>query len=360
VPLSKISLKNFRCFDEINFSLSSGINFFYGSNGSGKTSILEAVYIFSSGKSFKSSNLISLINYDRDKFSAKGYDNKKGYIVDIEKNRNKPISVVLNNKKITASKLLKEFPCTAIHNSTFSFADASPDFRRKLLDRSIFTADESFSKCWFTYYRTLKQRNSLLKNNRISDIYTWNQKLSIEGDKLNNYRTNFFNKTITEFKLLLDLIKPKDVFDFFDVIDINFFQGWETKKNLNDVLNNNLSSDLKRKTTTAGPHKADIKFLIKKIDARQVLSRGEQKFFSILWSCAQHEVLKKQFKVHATLLVDDIKSELDDRVFNLFLNLLNHVDTQIIFSCIDDCFSSKIINSFNNFKKFHVEHLRQL
>ena len=82
--------------------------------------------------------------------------------------------------------------------------------------------------------------------------------------------------------------------------------------------------------------------------------------FSILWSCAQHEVLKKQFKVHATLLVDDIKSELDDRVFNLFLNLLNHVDTQIIFSCIDDCFSSKITSSFNNFKKFHVEHLRQL
>ena len=159
MSLSKISLKNFRCFDEINFSLSSGIYFFYGSNGSGKTSILEAVYIFSSGKSFKSSNLISLINYDRDKFSAKGYDNKKGYIVDIEKNRNKPISVALNNKKITSSKLLKEFPCTAIHNSTFSFADASPDFRRKLLDRSIFTADESFSKCWFTYYRTLKQRN---------------------------------------------------------------------------------------------------------------------------------------------------------------------------------------------------------
>ena len=121
-----------------------------------------------------------------------------------------------------------------------------------------------------------------------------------------------------------------------------------------------MSTDLKRKTTTAGPHKADIKFLIKKIDARQVLSRGEQKFFSILWSCAQHEVLKKQFKVHATLLVDDIKSELDDRVFNLFLNLLNHVDTQIIFSCIDDCFSSKITSNFNNFKKFHVEHLRQL
>ena len=93
------------------------------------------------------------------------------------------------------------------------------------------------------------------------------------------------------------------------------------------------------------------------IDARQILSRGEQKFFSILWSLAQHEVLKKQYKINATLIVDDIKSELDDRVFNLFVDTLKHIKTQAIFSCIDDCFSSKIIASLNEFKKFHVEQL---
>ena len=55
--------------------------------------------------------------------------------------------------------------------------------------------------------------------------------------------------------------------------------------------------------------------------------------------------------------MDDIKSELDDRVFKLFSDLLNHINTQVIFSCIDDCFSSKIIASLNEFKKFHVEQL---
>ena len=357
MPITKISLNNFRCFKNLELSLSPGINFFFGSNGSGKTSILESVFIFSSGKSFKSSNLTSLINYDNDKFILKGFDNKKGYIVEIEKSKNKTISISLNNNKTNTSKLVKEFPCTPIHNNTFSFADASPDFRRKLVDRSIFIAEDNFSKIWFSFYRSLRQRNFLLKNNRISDIYNWNTKLADEAEKLTKYRKAFFKKTLNEFYLLINLLKPEDVFDFFNFIKIEFSQGWSPEKSYLDVLNENKDIDIKRRSTTSGPHKSDIKFFINDIDARQILSRGEQKFFSIIWSCAQHEVLKKHYEIDATLLIDDIKSELDERVFKIFSDLLNHINTQVIFSCIDDCFSSKITSSFNEFKKFHVEQL---
>ena len=357
MPITKISLNNFRCFKNLELSLSPGINFFFGSNGSGKTSILESVFIFSSGKSFKSSNLTSLINYDNDKFILKGFDNKKGYIVEIEKSKNKTISISLNNNKTNTSKLVKEFPCTPIHNNTFSFADASPDFRRKLVDRSIFIAEDNFSKVWFSFYRSLRQRNFLIKNNRISDIYNWNTKLADEAEKLTKYRKGFFEKTLNEFYLLINLLNPEDVFDFFNFIKIEFSQGWAPEKSYLDVLNENKDIDIKRRSTTSGPHKSDIKFFINDIDARQILSRGEQKFFSIIWSCAQHEVLKKHYEIDATLLIDDIKSELDERVFKLFSDLLNHINTQVIFSCIDDCFSSKITSSFNEFKKFHVEQL---
>ena len=83
MPLSKISINNFRCFENIDLILSPGINFFYGPNGSGKTSILESVYLFSSGKSFKSSNLTSLIKYQNERFFLKGKDSDKGHIVEI-------------------------------------------------------------------------------------------------------------------------------------------------------------------------------------------------------------------------------------------------------------------------------------
>ena len=111
MPLTKISIKNFRCFTDVEIDLSPGINFFYGPNGSGKTSILESIFIFSSGKSFKSSNLSSLISHSNEKFFAKGFDGIRGYIVEIKKNRTSPISVLLNNKKIT------------LENATYSTCD---------------------------------------------------------------------------------------------------------------------------------------------------------------------------------------------------------------------------------------------
>ena len=85
MPLKKISLTSFRCFEYLEIDLSPRINFFYGANGSGKTSILEAIFIFSSGKSFKSSNLTSLIKHNHNNFLLKAYDGKRGYVAEIKK-----------------------------------------------------------------------------------------------------------------------------------------------------------------------------------------------------------------------------------------------------------------------------------
>lgn len=359
MPLNKIFIKNFRCFTEANISLSPGLNFFYGDNGVGKTSLLEAVYMLSGAKSFKSSNISSLIKYNCKKFNLKAYDGKRGHVLEIEKAIDKPISILLNNKRIRTTTLKKEFPCNAIHNDTFSFASAAPDFRRKLLDRAIFIADERFSSLWFSYYRTLRQRNAALKNNRISDIYAWNEKIVNDGTNLTEARKEFFNKSLIEFKRLLNFIEPEKLFEFFEYIEINFYQGWDNNSNLLDVINHNSKIDLKKKITTSGPHKSDIKFLINGVDAKHVLSRGEQKLFSILWSCAQNEALKNEYDLDPTLLIDDIKSELDKKTFEATISVLKNINNQVIFSCIDDNFSSKILDNFNHFKKFHVEHLRQ-
>merc|ERR1711938_101319 len=97
------------CFKSSVISLSHGINFFYGNNGSGKTSILEAIYMCSSGRSFKSSNIQSLISTDKNFFSINGYDSNRGYTLSISKEKSKSISIKINNTKTTTSNLIKEF-----------------------------------------------------------------------------------------------------------------------------------------------------------------------------------------------------------------------------------------------------------
>jgi len=312
----------------------------------------------SSGRSFKSSNIQSLIAFEKNFFSINGYDSNRGFTLSLSKEISKPISIKINNTKTTTSSLIKEFPSTAIHNNTFSFANASPDFRRKIIDRSLFVSDESFSKTWFGFYRCLKQRNSLLKNRDIKYIDAWNKKVSQEAKSLDKKRVNFFNKSLLEFKNILSILDTCTTTEYLDKIRIEFFSGWDSRKELYDVLVENEQKDLIRKTTTEGPHKADVKIFIGENDAKQILSRGEQKILSILWCCAQHEVLRKIYNINATLIVDDIKSELDDNTFNVFINLLDFLNNQIIFSCIDDHFSSKIKDKYKEFKKFHVEQLR--
>jgi DNA replication and repair protein RecF len=356
--INDLTLNNFRCFSSLKIKLSPGINFFYGKNGSGKTSILEAINLCSSAKSFKSGNLQSLISIGEEAFNIKGFDNTSGYSLKITKEKTKPISIQLNNTKTTTSKLIREFPSTSIHNNTFSFADAPPDFRRKLLDKSLFIADKQFSETWFAYYRCLKQRNALLKSGSITNIGPWDKKLASLGNELTNLRGAFFDATLIELKDLIKNLDKSSSTKYLEQINVIFFSGWDKEEDLYNLLKNKRDIDLRRKSTTAGPHKSDIKFLIEDIEAKQILSRGEQKLFSILWCCAQHEVLRKQYNINAVLIIDDIKSELDDNTFKVFINLLDFLNNQIIFSCIDDHFSSKIESDFRDFKKFHVEQLK--
>ena len=356
--ISELKLNNFRCFETSSIKLSPGINFFYGPNGSGKTSILEAIYMCSSGKSFKSSNIKSLISFDQDYFNISAYDSSKGYTLNLVKGRTSPILIKINNTKSTTSALIKEFPATAIHNNTFSFANASPDFRRKILDRSLFVSNPNFSETWFGFYRSLKQRNSSLKKGLIDNIDAWNQKVSKEGEAMDVNRIAFFKESLSELKSIFIKLKPSAITDKLNKVSIEFFSGWDKNNNLYELLAKNQNKDLFSKTTTQGPHKADIKISIKGIDAKQILSRGEQKILSILWCCSQNEVLRKKYNIDATLIIDDIKSELDNSTFEVFLNLLNFLDNQVIFSCIDDHFSSKIDPNYKDFKKFHVEQLR--
>jgi len=359
VAFSKIDLRNFRCFDSLSIDLSSKSNLFYGKNGCGKTSILESIYVASSGRSFRTSNLESLIRKGAEAFNIKAYDDNTGSILEVNKAKTKPINIQINNSKVTISELVRAFPSFSIDSKTFFYNDNAPEYRRKQLDRGLFIASPDYAKDWFGYFRSLKQRNSALKLGDMAQAKAYDPVLVDHGERLNFLRENL----IIEVKKIYDdlvnkLTQENKRADIFSNLDIYIKSGFNNKKGLMESLINTNNIDLKRKITTSGPHKADVIFESKDSLIKDIFSRGEQKLLSILWSLSQNIYLGRSFNLSPILLLDDLSSELDAEMLECFLPTLKYLENRFVFSNIVDLFGSKITDDEKSFKKFHVEQLK--
>ena len=359
MAFSKIDLRNFRCFDSLSIDISSKSNLFYGKNGCGKTSILESIYVASSGRSFRTSNLESLIKKGSEAFIIKAYDDNTGSVLEVKKAKTKPINIKMNNSRVTISELVRAFPSFSIDSKTFFYNDNAPEYRRKHLDRGLFVASPDYAKDWFGYFRSLKQRNSALKLGDITQAKAYDSLLVDHGERLNSLRQSL----IMEVKQIYDdivykLIQENQRANIFSNLDIYLKPGFDNSQSLMESLLNSNNIDLKRKTTTVGPHKADVIFESKGLLIKDIFSRGEQKLLSILWSLSQNIYLGRAFNLNPILLLDDLSSELDAEMLDCFLPTLKYIENRFVFSNIVDLFDSKINEEKQSFKKFHVEQLK--
>ena len=358
MAFSRIELRNFRCFDALTIDISSKSSLFYGKNGCGKTSILESIYVASCGRSFRTSNLESLIKKGSNSFKIKAYDDNTGSILEVKKTKSQSINIKINNSLVTTSELARTFPSFSIDSKTFFYNDNAPDYRRKHLDRGLFIASPDYAKDWFGYFRGLKQRNAALKTGDISQAKAYDEALINHGTKLNYLRENL---VLEVKKIYLDLVKILEQHNrraqLFSGIDIQLKSGFNDELGLRESLIQSESADLKRKTTILGPHKADVLFESKGLLIKDIFSRGEQKILSILWSLSQNIYLERFFKISPILLLDDLSSELDVEMLDCFLPIIKYIENRFIFSNIVDSFNSKIDLNEQSFKKFHVEQL---
>ena len=145
--------------------------------------------------------------------------------------------------------------------------------------------------------------------------------------------------------------------EIINSLEIFFNKGWSNDQSLIKALTNSRDIDQRKTTTTIGPHKADIKFLINGSDIKYILSRGEQKFMAILWCLSMHKTLSNFYGVKPFLIIDDIHSELDEGFYVELINFLPKTGNQLFFSDINNPFTSKIKDQLKELKKFHVEQL---
>ena len=213
MSIKKISISNFRCFNGLDLEFSRFNNFIYGANGSGKTSLLEALYFCSTGRSFKSSNKNLCIQNDKTAFKIQldTFDNNK---ICVLKETKKSIFLEINESKATSIDLFRSIPSTLLDNKTFSMFAETPKYRRKILDRCLMASDKNFNKDFFSFHRSLKQRNAALKFKRLTNIDMWSEIFINSGTLISEKRNNFFEETKQTFFTFAKNINDKRVLDY--------------------------------------------------------------------------------------------------------------------------------------------------
>ncbi|WP_298625593.1 DNA replication/repair protein RecF [uncultured Legionella sp.] len=338
--LTDLKIHHLRNISQANLSLNSRFNFIHGSNGSGKTSILEALYLLSCGHSFRSREIAPIISLEQQALTvfSRFSDNST---ISIQKSLSTPTQIKLNNQFChSTSQLAYALPCQIFYSDIFQIIDAGPAVRRSVLDWGLFHVKQNYLTLWKDYKKVLKQRNALLKSKATYlHFIPWDKQLSELAFQLDTLRKNYFILWEQTFYEVLSKLTNSPC-------TIQYFKGWDKKntgRDLMEVLAEHFNSDLHKQYTQYGPHQADIVIHCDDNKAKQVLSRGQQKIILIALKLAQSKLLNGD----CLYLFDDLPAELDDIHQQNIFDYLYNANGQYVITSINPYNISQILPDSN-------------
>lgn len=325
--LAQLQIQNLRNIESARFDFHPHLNVIVGANGSGKTSILEAIYLLGSGHSFRTREISPLIRYETDSLTVFARTNDE-QSVSIRKSTSSPTVVRLNNYPCQSSSELARFlPCQVFYQDLFQVIDAGPANRRSLLDWGLFHVEQNYHPLWKDYRRALKQRNRLLKQKAVRKyVEPWNLLLDELANKLNHFRARYFANLAVEFEKLLSQLTDLQC-------NLHYYKGWDrkgTNRSLAAILADSYPLDLQRQYTQYGAHHADLYIEANDRAAKQNLSRGQQKIILVALKIAQTLLMPTP----CVFLCDDLSSELDAHHLVRLLSLIEQTRGQFFITLI--------------------------
>lgn len=353
--LKSITLTNYKSFSAKTVDLDPKINCFIGSNGVGKSNVLDAIYHLSFGKSYFNPISSQNIKHGEDFFAIKGsYRNEsKEEVVIINFKKNDKKVIKRNNKKYEKfSDHIGFIPLVIISPSDRNLIAEGSDIRRKFIDSVISQSDKKYLENLINYNKILTQRNSLLKlifKNKNFDkqtIQVYDSQLESIGEKIHMKRKMFLNDFIPVFK-----DKYKSISNNNEDVDIRYKTDLEFDK-LSVLLQENIEKDMFLQYTSKGIHKDDLVFNINDYSVKKFGSQGQQKSLLIALKLSQFDFLKSQNKNNPILLLDDIFDKLDKNRVKQIINLVSADDFgQIFISDTDEERTIESIKEINNSNK---------
>ena len=351
MAIQGLEIQDFRNLRDIKISPTDGLNFVIGPNGSGKSSLLEAIHCLGRGKSFRTHKTNHLICEGKPSFTLFGQINQRGRRLTIGMQRQRGESTLkLSGRFITrSSELTQALPIAVLEPGLHRLIEEGPEHRRKFLDWGVFHVEHGFHQIWTDYRRALSQRNAALRSRSPrEEIVNWDQELAQAASLLDQARRSYLAALLKHVPIYTDK------FPELSTISIKYQQGWREGEAYADYLAAQYASDKERGFTQFGPHRADLRLRLQGMDARDYLSRGQQKVLVAALVLAQCDQMRMQ-DTSVVVLVDDLPSELDVGKRSSLLDSLQATGAQVFLTGTD---ASLFPLQETGQRMFHVEQGR--
>jgi DNA replication and repair protein RecF len=357
--LTRLRINDFRNLKSVDLHTSPGFNLLVGSNGSGKTSALEAIHVLSVGRSFRTHKLDPLVATDSSQFLLYA-ELAEGHRLGLQRGRGGSPTLRLDGETQTSwSDIALLLPLQVINTDSFGLLEGGGKTRRRFLDWAMFHVEHTYLADWRAYRRIVSQRNVLLKQ-KPKDLRqlldAWDLDLSRLANSIQQRRATLVDKFTPLFQELVSIFLPGVPVSF------EYYPGWDVSTDIWVALLSSRERDMRYGMTLLGPHRADFQVKINRHAATEVLSRGQIKMLVCALKLSMGQFIKSHYLYgsgtiyRSIYLVDDLAAELDTSNCSLVVEFLNATKDQCFFTAIEKSALSKVTELTESSGKFHVEH----
>ncbi len=358
MSLSRVTVTAVRNLHAVTLSPSPRINILYGDNGSGKTSVLEAIHLLGLARSFRSVRLQPVIAHEQPsctvfgqvELAAGGHSN-----LGVFRDRQGEFQIRIDGQNVrSAAELAESLPLQLINPDSFRLLEGAPKVRRQFLDWGVFHVEPRFLSAWQRLQKALRQRNSWLRHGTLDKAShaAWDRELCHAGDEIDAYRRDYIQALKPVFERILSELLE------LDGLTLSYYRGWDKERPLSEVLASTWQRDQQIGHTQAGPQRADLRLRLEGHNAAEILSRGQQKLVVCALRIAQGHLVNLAKRGQCIYLVDDLPSELDEQHRRALCRLLEDLNCQVFITCVDHELLKDGWRTDTPVAVFHVEHGR--
>ena len=320
MEVKTLTLLNFRNYEQEEISFCPGINMIYGDNAQGKTNLLEAVSLFSQGKSPRTRTDTEMIRFG-EKFFRLGLefaDGQRSYRAKMQLSADGKKSIWVNQVPVSRlSQLMSYLNVVMYSPEDLELVKGAPSVRRRFLDAAISQLYPNYLSALVDYQKALRQKNSLIRLGKIRGgadaamMSVWNEQLADFGSRIALYRRSFLEQ-LSDYaaEVHSQISKEKLKIDYTPSIDCGIIEK-EAKNIFFSRLEQGAQRELDAGGALLGIQRDDVRIRIGEKEARLFGSQGQQRTAALSLKLAQTEVIRKIRGEYPVLLLDDIMSELD-------------------------------------------------